>query len=142
MKPPKVPTGFAILDLPRPSDCITKCYKLIKNLYGLKDAGKTWFDFLSKGLEERGWTPSSVDASLFTKQGIMLVVYVDDAILISPDDSLIDSEIQSLKSSYFLTDEGPLKDYLGTRFVRAEDGTIEMTQPKMIERVLEIVGLN
>ena len=142
MNPPKVPPGFAIPDLPRPSDRLTKCYKLIKNLYGLKDAGKTWFDFLSKGLEERGWKPSSVDACLFTKPGIMLVVYVDDAILISPNDSLIDSEIQSLKSSYFLTDEGPLKDYLGTRFVRAEDGTIEMTQPKMIERVLEIVGLN
>ena len=142
MNPPKVPPNFKIPDLPRPSDRITKCYKLIKNLYGLKDAGITWFDFLSKGLIERGWKPSSVDACLFTKPGIILVVYVDDAILISANDKLIDSEIKSLKSSYALTDDAPLKDYLGTRFVRNEDGSLEMTQPKMIERALEIVGLN
>ena len=67
---------------------------------------------------------------------------MDDAILISADEQLIDQEIKSLQESYSLTDDGPLKDYLGTRFVRNDDGSIEMTQPKMIERVLDIVGLN
>lgn len=142
MSPPKVPPDFKILDLPKPSDRITNCYKLIKNLYGLKDAGKTWFDFLSKGLEERGWKPSEIDTCLFTKPGIILMVYVDDAILISADEKLIESEIKSLQTSYALTDDGPLKDYLGTRFEKNADGSLEMTQPKMIERVLEIVGLN
>jgi len=72
----------------------------------------------------------------------MLVVYVDDAILISPNKSLIDLEIKSLQKDYALTDDGELKDYLGTRFVRQEDGSIELTQPRMIERVLQIVGLD
>lgn len=142
MQPPKVPQNFKIPDLPRPSDRVTKCYQLVKNLYGLKDAGKTWFDFLQKGLVERGWKQSNVDACHFTKSGIVLIVYVDDAILISPENALIDKEIQSLKQSYALTDDGPLKDYLGTRFTRHDDGSLEMTQPKMIERALSIMGLD
>ena len=42
MQPPKVPLNFPIPDLPRPSDRFFNVYKLVKNLYGLKDAGRTW----------------------------------------------------------------------------------------------------
>ena len=52
MQPPKVPYNFVIPDLPNKHDRITKVYKLIKNPYGLKDASKTWFDYLRKGLEK------------------------------------------------------------------------------------------
>ena len=100
----------------------------MKNLYGLKDAGRTWFQYLEKGLLARGWKPSSVDNCLFTKDGILLIVYVDDAILISPDKSKIDAEISSLQQDYVLTDDGELKDYLGTRFVQHDDGSLELTQ--------------
>ena len=70
MKPPKVPPNFVIPDLPKPQDRYTSVYKLIQNLYGLKDAGKTWFDFLREGLLQRGWKQSKIDECLFTKNGI------------------------------------------------------------------------
>ena len=142
MQPPKVPYNFVIPDLPDRRDRHTNVYKLLKNLYGLKDASKTWFDYLRNGLEKRGWVRSEVDECLFTKNGIILVVYVDDAILISPYKSLIQREISSLQNEFDLTDDGVLKDYLGTRFVRQPDGSIHLSQPKMIERVLEIVGFD
>ena len=53
--------------------------RLIKNLYGLKDAGLTWHEHLKKGLLERGWKPSDIDPCLFTKGNVILVIYVDDA---------------------------------------------------------------
>ena len=40
MRPPKVQSGFSIPDLPTFSDRFLNVYKLLKNLYGLKDAGK------------------------------------------------------------------------------------------------------
>ena len=52
------------------------------------------------------------------------------------------NEISSLKQSYALTDEGDLHDYLGTRFDRHNDGSVTLTQPRMIERALSIVGLH
>jgi hypothetical protein len=142
MRPPKVPHDFIIPDLPSFADRFTNAYKLLRNLYGLKDAGKTWHDFLKKGLVTRGWKASEVDSCLFTKKGIMLIVYVDDAILISPNKQMINFEIKSLQKDYDLTDDGELKDYLGTRFEKKPDGSIELTQPKMIERVLRLVGLD
>jgi hypothetical protein len=142
MRPPKVPFGFTIPDLPSIKDRFHNVYKLLRNLYGLKDAGRTWFNFLKKGLLQCGWKESVIDGCMFTKDGIILVVYVDDAILISPYKSLITKEIKSLQEDYDLTDDGELEDYLGTRFVRHPGGAIELTQPKMIERVLRIVGLD
>ena len=62
--------------------------------------------------------------------------------ILSPDKSKIASEIASLQRDYDLTDEGPLQDYLGTRFDRNSDGSVTLTQPRMIERVLSIVGLD
>lgn len=143
MRPPRVPSNFTIPDLPLQSDKFTKLYKLIKNLYGLKDAGSTWYEHLRKGLLSRGWVQSSVDSCLFTKDGIILVVYVDDAILISPSKNKIQTEIKSLERDFDLTDDGALKDYLGTRFVRSADRKrITLSQPKMIQRVLELVQLH
>ena len=97
MRPPKVPSGFSIPDLPTFYDHFLNVYNLLKNLYSLKDAGKTWFDFLKKGLLKQGWKQSEIDSCLFTKDGILLVVYVDDAILISPHKTLTDIEIKSLQ---------------------------------------------
>jgi hypothetical protein len=42
MKPPQVPTDFKIPDMPSKADRFIRVYKLLKNLYGLKDGGKTW----------------------------------------------------------------------------------------------------
>ena len=141
MKPPKVPPDFRIPDLPNFVDRFLNVYKLLKNLYGLKDAGKTWFEYLSNGLQKRGWVQSQIDSCLFTKDGLILVVYVDDAIIISADKEKINSEIKSLQQDYVLTDDGELKDYLGTRFTRHPDGSIELSQPHMVNRILEMVGI-
>lgn len=72
----------------------------------------------------------------------ILILYVDDAILISPDKSRITAEIKSLQRDYDLTDDGELKDYLGTRFTKSSDGSITLTQPRMVARILEMVGLD
>ena len=77
--PPSVPPNFTISDLPSPSDRFFNVYKLIKILYGLKDAGRTWNLHLREGLLARGWQQSSVDACISTKQGVILILYVDDA---------------------------------------------------------------
>ena len=142
MKPPKVPQGFTIPDMPTPADRFSKVYKLIKNLYGLKDAGRTWHQFLRAGLLKRGWKQSQVDECLFTKNGVILILYVDDAILIHKDKNMVSDEIKSLSESFTLTSEGEVCDYLGVRFVRKPDGSIVLSQPRLIERVCKLVGLD
>ena len=141
MKPPKVPPNFCIPDLPSFTDLFAKVYKILRSIYGLKDAGRTWFDFLKKILIERGWSPSKIDPCLFTKDGILLIVYVDDDILIPPHKSLIDFEINSLQKYFDLTHDGEFKEYLGTRFTKRKDGSIELSQHRMVSHILSMVGL-
>ena len=142
MKSPTVPSDLLISDLPKFMDRFTHFYKIIKNLYGLKDAGRTWHEFLCAGLLDRNWKLSKIDYFLFTKGGVLVLLYVDCAILISKSNKRIDSEIRLLKYSFNLTGEGPLKYYLGTRFDRNSDGSIELTQPRIIQRALKVVGLD
>ena len=72
----------------------------------------------------------------------MLILYVDDACILSPDQLKIHSGIASLHKGYDLTDNGPLQDYLGTHFICNKDNLVTLTQPHMINRVLFIVGLD
>ena len=85
MRPPKVPSGFKIPDLPNVSDQFNKVYKLLRNLYRLKNAGHTWNRYLKTGLLKRNWIQSEIDTCLFTNGTAILILYVDDAAIISPD---------------------------------------------------------
>ena len=142
MKPPKVPHDFNIPDIPLFTDRFTKAYKLIKNFYGLKDVGRTWNQHLISGLVKHDWKQLTIDTCMFTKQGLLLLLYVDDACIISPSQAKIHLEIKSLLRDYDLTDEGKLEDYLGTLFQRNKNGTVTLSMPWMIERDLDIVGFN
>ena len=64
-------------------------------------------------LIRRGWKQSDIDSCLFMKDNVILILYVDDAVLISPDLSRIKACVQSLKEDFALTDDGPLHDYFG-----------------------------
>ena len=67
---------------------------------------------------------------------------MDYAILISPHKYLIVFEINSLQNYFDLTNDGELKNYLGTRFTKHKDDYIELSQPRMVSHILSMVGLN
>ena len=115
--------------------------KLQKNLYGLKDGQVSWHEHIKAGLLPRGFRQSKVDPCLFIKGTILLVLYVDDAALFSPNSTAINCEIMSLKQSLELTDEGELQDYLGTRLTKHPEGWIELQQKKMINNCLDMLGM-
>ena len=89
--------------------------KLKKNLYGSKQAGKVWFQYLLRGLKRCGFKQSRANECVFYKESTIFVVYVDDRILIGPDANEIDQIIKSLQEDFNLTDKGDLKEYLGIR---------------------------
>jgi hypothetical protein len=121
--------------------------KLNKNLYGLKDASRTFWMMLRDGLEARGYSKqSAVDSCVFIGKDSILLVYVDDCIILQKRGSTAtDDLIQSLqegKEKFSFTDDGGLDKYLGVDVKRHKNGSIELTQTHLMQRFLEVIKLD
>jgi hypothetical protein len=135
----EVPKGFEI----EGCDHRQHCLKLHKNVYGSKNAGRTWYQYLTKKLiEEVGFVQSKVDECVFYKGNVMYILYTDDSVLAGPDRAEIESVIEDIKRAKLdITVEGDIQDFLGINIKRKEDGSIHLTQPHLIDGVLEDLRL-
>ena len=117
--------------------------KLNKSLYGLKQASRQWFCKFSSALIEKGFTQSKSDYSLFTSGSgaslVVLLVYVDDIVLASPNMSRLQFVQQQLQDSFKLKVLGDLKYFLGLEIAKSSHG-ICLSQRKYTLSLLEDTG--
>ena len=117
------------------------CLQIIKNIYGQKQAGRTWALHLKAGLQQIGFEQSAVDDCIFYKQSTIFMVYVDDGIFMGPDAKHIDQCIldmrDPLKGGFDMTDEGDISDYLGIQVHQLPNGVITLTQPHLITAIID-----
>jgi hypothetical protein len=72
-------------------------FKLVKNLYGQKQAGKVWYDHLKDKLTKLGFIQSRFDQCVFYYGRTIFLVYTDDTILVGPDEKEIEKIVKTLK---------------------------------------------
>jgi Reverse transcriptase (RNA-dependent DNA polymerase) len=113
----------------------THCLHVLKNIYGGKDAGRTWNQYLVKGLKELGFEQSSADEFVFYQGTTTFMVYVDDGILVNPNKEKINSALRDLQLRLEVQDKGDLSDYLGVKVQKHTDGSIEFTQPQLVDSI-------
>jgi hypothetical protein len=108
---------------------------LLKSLYGLKHAPKTFYEKLRDGLLERGFTKSDIDPCLFMKNGCICVVCVDDTLFAGPEAALLEQEVKSFgvasaecHHSFQLRDEGEVGEFLGIRIEKQKKNSFLLTQ--------------
>ena len=121
--------------------------KLLKNLYGLRQAAKTWFDHLRDSLllpvseGGYGFKQSKVDPCIFYKEHITLIVWVDDCLIFTDDKSHSDSLVEALQAKFVLTEEEDVSSYLGLQLdIDAETGKVTMSQPFLIDKIIASLG--
>jgi hypothetical protein len=130
----KIPKGFQVQGHTNQ----THVLKLIKNLYGQRQAGRVWNQHLHEKLIDQGWAQSTADECLYFKGSVLFVVYVDDGILVSPKMSDVEKELELMQAIFNISVEGDLSDYVGVNIDRKEDGEIHMThQPNIIKSILK-----
>jgi hypothetical protein len=115
--------------------------RIKKNMYGLKQAGNNWFDALKTSLLSMQFHQSDHDPCLFIKNNCLILVYVDDCLIFSKDDAILDSVIDSLHSVFILTSQGSIGAYLGIDIKKTPSGFIELTQPGLIQKIITTCGL-
>ena len=140
----KFPQGYDNKYLP---DGVTKgshVLKLLRNIYSNKAAGRVGNKYLDKGLCEVGFELSKIDPCLYYKGGVILLVYVGDCILMGIVDAGIDEAVHALRSSkqnFTIEDEGAVGDFLGVRINCNDNGTITLTQPQLIDSIIEDLNM-
>jgi Reverse transcriptase (RNA-dependent DNA polymerase) len=114
-----------------------------KSLYGDQRAPKLWYMFLRTKLKKICFKVDDNDPYLFTKPGCIFVNYVDDGIFVAEDQETISKVLDELKEQQLDFDEmGSLMDYLGVPVgASTEPGRIELTQPDLTKRIIEVLGL-
>ena len=102
-------------------DDTTTVKRLLKSLYGLKQAGQRWYDTLCKALADLGFWVTHADLGLFLFHSdnitLILAVQVDDCILTrnSPQ-SMVDFK-SKINQGYAITDLGPIHWILGIKVI-------------------------
>ncbi|GJQ90065.1 ribonuclease H-like domain-containing protein [Tanacetum coccineum] len=131
-----IPQGFS------DKDDKNMVYKLVKSLYGVKQAPRKWNEKLVSVLKENDFVQFANDYSLFTKDNkvISLLVYVDDIVVTGNCVSEIDQFKIFLKSKFSIKDLGSLKYSLGIEVLNTGND-ICLSQRKYCLESLKDYGL-
>ena len=135
----KIPGGFQIED----GDTRDYVLKLHRNVYGQRDSGLVFYKYLREKLvKEVSFAQSEVDECVFYRGNMMYVLYTDDSILAGPDEAEVNQAIQDIRDAKLdITIEGDIQDFLGVNIIRKEDGTVHLTQPHLIDQILEDLNM-
>ena len=118
--------------------------KLRRNVYGQKQAGRVWNQYMDQGMKSIGFTPSKFDPCLYYRHSVVFLVYIDDCIIFGPNDAAIDKVVADLRKStqnFTIDDQGEVGDFLGIQIQKLADGSIVLTQPQLIDSILQDLHL-
>ena len=117
--------------------------KLLKNIYGQKQAGRLWNSFLVDRLTSLGYTSLLIDDYVFFRADIVFMVYVDNGIFSGNDDVQLLQAIKEIQGlGLNIEDQGHPADYVGVSIKKHCDGFREFTQCALIDSIIEDAGIS
>ena len=121
-----------------------KVVRLLRSLYGLKQASRCWNKKAVNAILEKGYTQSTADPCMFYRvrdnKTEILTLFVDDCLVMGKRES-IDEVIGGLSKEFKLRNLGPVKLILGIKVDRTPD-SISLSQSSYIRSVLTRFGMN
>ena len=118
--------------------------KLVKSIYGLKQASRQWNAKLFATIMQLGFKQSQAGHSLFVYSNgssfTALLVYVDDMIITGNDSACVAKLKTLLDQKFGIKDLGSLKYFLGLEIARNVKG-ISINQRKYALEVLKEAGM-
>ena len=124
-----------------------KVLRLLKGLYGLKQAGRGWYLEMSKVfMKDLGYKRSGTDHSVFHKktgdEHTIVAVATDDMAVTSKRKVDAERFKSEIKKHWEITDHGPIKWFLGFEIKRnRKSRTIAINQRSYIEKMVEKFSL-
>lgn len=131
----EAPTGFSATN--------NSVLRLLKSLYGLVQAPRTFYEYLTNNLKKFGFICSiNIDPCLWisAKLNIICIIWVDDCLFFSKHKSTIMDFIEKMKLTMPLTVEETVTAFLGIQVIK-EKGKITLLQPSLINQVILATNL-
>jgi len=115
--------------------------KLLKALYGTREAAKLWYDHFKGILESYGYKVSEMDKCVFYKANAdgtgksILLLHVDDGLVFADNDDILQQLVvqldKSFEGKFTWNIDDPIKEYLGMQMEQSP-GQIKLTMEKYI----------
>ncbi|XP_019233902.1 PREDICTED: uncharacterized protein LOC109214441 [Nicotiana attenuata] len=122
----------------------TNVCKLMKPLYGLKQASRQCNIKLTEALSEAGYKQSLYDYSLFTKRSgddfVAILICVDDLLITRSSNRFIQEAKDVLHQKFKVKDLGELRYFLGIEIARSVKGIL-LNQRKYALQLISDLGL-
>ncbi|UYV83153.1 hypothetical protein LAZ67_23000010 [Cordylochernes scorpioides] len=119
--------------------------KLKKAIYGLKQAGRSWNTKIASTLIKNNFKQSIVDPCLFTKNeenhSIYLILYVDDMLLASDSEIIIQNTVKTLEKEFEIKNLGDPTQFIGIDISRNREGELLLSQKNKIQELVERYNL-
>ncbi|KAI7956932.1 hypothetical protein MJO28_004027 [Puccinia striiformis f. sp. tritici] len=123
------------LDVPKGYAC-----KLLKALYGTKQAARCWWKHLQGKLLQLGYKPSQYDNSLYIlqhpEQKGAIWVHVDDGVVSGSNDAILRKLENELKDCLEIKWTAGVKTIVGVEVTRTANGFL-LRQKKLVDKILQ-----
>lgn len=119
----------------------TGVLRLNKALYGLKQSGRCWYDTIRKFLhDDMQFTASKSEPCVFVGQeGEILLLYVDDGIIIAPNEKRTSAITDKISQQFNIKRLGVPRHFLGWH-IRQSDGHLFISQHSYVEALRDTFG--
>ena len=119
-------------------------YRVKKYLYGLPDAGRAYYLAYSTFLQKNGYKKSQSDPCLFVKlkgqDRTYVWLHVDDTFVASTSKEELTLFQQIITTKYRVTANYDVTSYLGIDITNRPDGSIKLTQSKLLHEIISEYG--
>ena len=121
--------------------------KLDKALYGCVESAALWYENLSATLNDLGYERNDYELCVFNKvcdgTQCTAAVHVDDLIITSVDQGMIDGLCDGLKGKYgeITRHDGPILNYLGMVFDLTVSGEVRMSMKGYTDDTISYAGI-
>jgi hypothetical protein len=130
------PTGFG--------DGTGRLCRLIKTIYGLKQAGREWNKVFDQRMRDLGFEPLRSDPCVYLRRSgedvQIVTTWVDDLLLFTNSDESMGRLKDGMHTKFELTDMGEPSKIVGIEITQDEH-SVTISQTKYIESILKREGL-
>ena len=122
----------------------TQVCKLLRPLYGLRQAPRCWNEKLDEVLATLLLRRSDREPCLYKSENgdVEIVVWVDDMLVVAEQEARVKATKDSIKKLLPVTDGGPVTTFLGINVnYRREEGDMKLSQPRHVADILSKFGM-